>query len=238
MATLGVTSEETRRVLHWAYLGRVPYARALELQRDSRELLREGRAGERLILLQHPHTYTLGRSADRSEIVATIEWLRAHGVTIAEADRGGQVTYHGPGQLVGYPIIDLDPDRRDIRRYMHDLQAVLVRTLAVFGLAAEARYEQPEIGVWCEGHKIASLGVHVSRWITTHGFALNVATDLSYFSGIVPCGMPRVEMASIESLAGSAPEIEDVATVCAGCFCEVFDRQPQPLDPEDLISAK
>lgn len=238
MATHGVTSEETRRVLHWAYLGRVPYARALELQRDSRELLREGRAGERLILLQHPHTYTLGRSADRSEIVATIEWLRAHGVTIAEADRGGQVTYHGPGQLVGYPIIDLDPDRRDIRRYMHDLQAVLVRTLAVFGLAAEARYEQPEIGVWCEGHKIASLGVHVSRWITTHGFALNVATDLSYFSGIVPCGMPRVEMASIESLAGSAPEIEEVATVCAGCFCEVFDRQPQPLDPEDLISAK
>ena len=238
MATHGVASEETRRVLQWAYLGRVAYQRALELQVDSREQLRQGRALERLILLQHPHTYTLGRSADRREILASTEWLMANGVTIAEADRGGQVTYHGPGQLVGYPIIDLDPDRRDIRRYMHDLQEVLVRTLEAFGLAAEARYEQPEIGVWCEGHKIASLGVHVSRWITTHGFALNVATDLSYFSGIVPCGMPRVEMASIASLTGSAPEIEEVATVCVGCFCEVFDRQPKPLRPEELTAAK
>ena len=238
MATHGVASEETRRVLQWAYLGRVAYQRALELQVDSREQLRQGRALERLILLQHPHTYTLGRSADRREILASTEWLTANGVTIAEADRGGQVTYHGPGQLVGYPIIDLDPDRRDIRRYIHDLQEVLVRTLEAFGLAAEARYEQPEIGVWCEGHKIASLGVHVSRWITTHGFALNVATDLSYFSGIVPCGMPRVEMASIASLTGSAPEIEEVATVCVGCFCEVFDRQPKPLRPEELAPEK
>lgn len=238
MATHGVGSDQTRRVLQWAYLGRVAYQRALELQIDSREQLRQGRALERLILLQHPHTYTLGRSADRSEILASADWLTANGVTIAEADRGGQVTYHGPGQLVGYPIIDLDPDRRDIRRYMHDLQEVLVRTLEAFGLAAEARYEQPEIGVWCEGRKIASLGVHVSRWITTHGFALNVATDLSYFSGIVPCGMPRVEMASIASLTGSAPEIEEVATVCVECFCEVFDRQPKPLRPEELTSTK
>ena len=238
MATHGVVSDPTRRVLRWTYLGRVGYQKALELQRYSREQLRQGRADERLILLQHPHTYTLGRSADRSEILAGTEWLAAQGVTIAESDRGGQVTYHGPGQLVGYPIINLDPDRRDIRRYMRDLQEALVRTLAVFGLVAEARYEQPEIGVWCEGRKVASLGVHISRWITTHGFALNVATDLSYFSGIVPCGMPQVEMASIESLTGTAPEIEDVATACVECFCQVFERQPQPLRPEELASPK
>ncbi len=238
MATHGVASEKTRRVLRWSYLGRVAYQSALELQQEARDELRQGRAGELLILLQHPHTYTLGRSAGRSEIFASTEWLTAHGVTVAESDRGGQVTYHGPGQLVGYPIINLDPDRRDIRRYMHDLQEVLVRTLAVFGLAAEARYEQPEIGVWCDGRKIASLGVHISRWITTHGFALNVATDLSYFSGIVPCGMPEVEMASIASLTGTSPEIEEVSAACVGCFCEVFDRKPRPLHSEELTGAK
>lgn len=234
MATHGLTNNQTRRVLRWSYLGRVAYQSALKLQQEARDELRQGRADELLILLQHPHTYTLGRSAGRSEILAGAEWMTARGVTVAESDRGGQVTYHGPGQLVGYPIINLDPDRRDIRRYMHDLQEVLVRTLAVFGIAAEARHQQPEIGVWCDGRKIASLGVHISRWITTHGFALNVSTDLSYFFGIVPCGMPKVEMTSMASLTGTSPRIEDVATACVGSFCDVFDREPRPLPPEEL----
>lgn len=225
-------------MLQWAYLGLVDYARALELQEDSRERLRQGDGHELLILLQHPHTYTLGRSAEPNEILASREWLAARGVTVAESDRGGQATYHGPGQLVGYPIINLHPDRRDIRRYMRDLQEVLVRTLKAFGVPAEARHEQPEIGVWSAGRKIASLGVHISRWITTHGFALNVHTDLSYFSGIVPCGMPRVEMASIESLTGAAPAIEEVARVCVDSFCQVFGRRPQLVPSEALLSAR
>jgi lipoyl(octanoyl) transferase len=236
LASHGLADEEAQRVLQWAFLGRVDYDQALELQKDARERLRNGIDCELLLFLEHPHTYTLGRSADRSEILADADWLTSHGVTLAETDRGGQVTYHGPGQLVGYPIIDLGPDRRDIRRYMRDLQEVLVRTLRVFGVAAEARHEQRQIGVWCEGQKVASLGVHVSRWITTHGFALNVGTDLSYFSGIVPCGMPGVEMASIESLTGAAPPMEEVASVCVRLFGEIFRRQPQPLQFEDLIS--
>jgi lipoyl(octanoyl) transferase len=138
------------------------------------------------------------------------------------------VTYHGPGQLVGYPIIDLDPDRRDLRRYVRDLQGVLVETLARFGVEAHARGEQAWIGVWVGERKIASLGVHVSRWLTTHGFALNVTTDLSYFAGIVPCGLPQIELCSIESLTGERPALSTVAEVCARVFAETFDRELAP----------
>jgi lipoyl(octanoyl) transferase len=156
--------------------------------------------------------------------VATREWLQSHGVEVHATDRGGQVTFHGPGQLVGYPIIDLKPDRRDLRRYVGDLQEVLVRTLAEFGIQARGRSEQAFIGVWSGEQKVASIGVHVSRWVTTHGFALNVSTDLSFFGGIVPCGLPNVEMASIESLTGRRPELEAVAAACARHFGDVFSR--------------
>lgn len=126
---------------------------------------------------------------------------------------------------MGYPILNLDPDRRDLRRYIHDLQEVLVRTLADFGVEARARTRQPEIGVWSGEFKIASLGVHISRWITTHGFALNVTTDLSMFGAIVPCGLTGVRMASIESLTGRRCELAEVARACVGHLCEVFGRQ-------------
>lgn len=215
----------TLRPTHWQYLGRVPYGEANALQERSRDEIKRGRGPERLLLLTHPHVYTLGRNAQVGDVRQGRDWLEARGVTVAETDRGGQVTYHGPGQLVGYPVIDLSPDRRDLRRYIHDLQEVLVKTLADFGVEARPRHDQQHIGIWVGEEKIASLGVHVKRWVTTHGFALNVAPDLTYFTGIIPCGLDNVQMTSIERLTGNVPELEDVAARVASHFGEIFERE-------------
>src|SRR5262245_28782321 len=213
------------RDLHWSYLGRIPYGEAVDLQLAVRDGVRQGTGPERLLLLEHPHVYTLGRNASAADVLAGTEWLRARGIEVAECDRGGQVTYHGPGQLVGYPIVNLSPDRRDIRRYVRDVQEVLIRALGDYDVEARPGEEQAFIGVWAGRSKIASIGIHLSRWITTHGFALNVATDLSYFGGIIPCGLHQVEMTSIERLAGTAPALSEVAAVCARHFGAVFGRE-------------
>ncbi|HEV8577838.1 MAG TPA: lipoyl(octanoyl) transferase LipB [Thermoanaerobaculia bacterium] len=220
-----MSSSPYPRPLYWDFLGRVPYAEAVEMQLAARTALKTGTGPERLFLLEHPHVYTLGRNAGQQDVLASPEWLRARGIEIAECDRGGQVTYHGPGQLVGYPVVNLSPDRRDVRRYVRDLQEVLIRTLADYGITAEGREGQAFIGVWAGEEKIASIGVHLSRWITTHGFALNVATDLSYFSGIIPCGLHQVRMTSIERLTGRAPALPEIAAVCARHFGTVFERE-------------
>jgi lipoyl(octanoyl) transferase len=216
------------RELHYGFLGRLGYRQAVALQEKVRAHLRAG-GPEHLLLLEHEHVYTLGRSAARADVQVGAAWLSSRGVTVEESDRGGQVTYHGPGQLVGYPILDLNPDRRDVRRYVRDLQAVLVRTLAELGVEAEGRRSQPEIGVWVGEEKIASIGVHLSRWLTTHGFALNLTTDLSYFDGIVPCGLTGVRMTSVERLTGRRVEPAAAADLCAGHFAAVFERRLTPL---------
>lgn len=220
-----MTAATPRRPLHWDYLGRVPYAEAVEMQHAARAALKAGEGPERFLLLEHPHVYTLGRNASAEDVLAGPEQLAARGVEVAECDRGGQVTYHGPGQLVGYPVVNLSPDRRDIRRYVRDLQEVLIRTLAEYGVTARPGEEQAFIGVWAGEAKIASIGVHLSRWITTHGFALNVSTDLSYFTGIIPCGLRQVSMTSIERLVGRAPSLPEIAAVCARHFGQIFDRE-------------
>jgi lipoyl(octanoyl) transferase len=213
----------------------MPYGEAMALQEELRLALRErarGGAGvaaaaaaEHLLLLEHPHVYTLGRNAAAADVLASPEWLGAHGVEVVECDRGGQVTYHGPGQLVGYPILDLSPDRRDVRRYVRDLEEVLIRTLADYGIGAEVRPGTALVGVWAGGEKIAAIGVHLSRWITTHGFALNVATDLSLYAGIVPCGLRREGITSMARLLGTAPPLAEVAARLAGHFATVFERR-------------
>jgi len=214
------------RELRWSFLGRVPYREAVALQEELRRALRgSAPAAEHLLLLEHPHVYTLGRNASAADVLASAEWLRQRGIEVVESDRGGQVTYHGPGQLVGYPILDLSPDRRDVRRYVRDLEEVLIRTLAGFGIAAEVRPGASLIGVWAGGEKIAAIGVHLSRWITTHGFALNVAPDLSLYDGIVPCGLRREGITSMARLLGAAPPLAAVAARLAGHFAEVFARQ-------------
>ncbi len=228
---------ESARTIEWSYLARVGYRASTELQERVRQAVRDGRRPDCLLLLEHPHVYTLGRSASEADVLADRRWLEGRGIEIVETDRGGQVTYHGPGQLVGYPILDLNPDRRDVRRYVRDLQEVLVRTLSDFGVEAQAETRRSLIGVWARGEKIASIGVHLSRWITTHGFALNVTTDLAYFREIVPCGLPSVRMASVETLTGRRPPLGEVADAVAEYFGHVFDRQPIEVEPTSLMAA-
>ncbi|MDX1644904.1 MAG: lipoyl(octanoyl) transferase LipB [Thermoanaerobaculia bacterium] len=222
------------RRIAWSFLGRVGYRPGVELQESIRDRLRRGEGLEHLLLLEHPPVYTLGRSARRSDIVAIPEWLAARGVEVVECDRGGQVTYHGPGQLVGYPVIDLSPDRRDVRRYVRDLRAVLVRTLADFDVEARGEGDPDRIGVWVGQAKIASIGVHLSRWITTHGFALNVSTELGYFDGIVPCGLAGVRMTSIERITGARPALVEVGERLARHFADVFERPLERRAPDEV----
>ena len=216
--------DTSTRTLEARYLGRIEYAEAVRLQEKARHRLIDGRGNEQLLLLEHPSVYTLGRNADAGDLVATSEWLAAHRVSVQETDRGGEITYHGPGQLVGYPILDLNPDRRDIRRYVCDLQRVLILTLRDFNLEGEPGLPDRPTGVWVGPRKIASIGVHLRRWITTHGFALNVSTDLTYFDGIVPCGLTGVQMTSVEQL-GKKATIEEVADRCTAHFAAVFERR-------------
>ncbi len=214
----------TGRETHWSWLGRVPYAATAALQVELREALRRGEGPERLLLLEHEPVFSLGRNATPADVLWGEEELAARGLEVQPTDRGGQVTFHGPGQLVGYPILDLSPDRRDIRRYVRDLQHVLVRTLADFGVEAEGG-EGDRTGVWVGARKIASIGIHLSRWRTTHGFALNVAPDLALFGGIVACGLPGVDMTSIAREAGVAPALEEIGARVVAHFAVVFERE-------------
>ncbi len=211
------------RRTHWTWLGRVDYARAFELQIAVREALRRGEGPERFLLLEHPHVYTLGRNASEADVLLSAAERAERGVEVVATDRGGQVTYHGPGQLVGYPILDLAPDRRDLRRYVADLSATLVALLAEYGIAAAAG-EGERIGVWAGQRKIASIGIHLSRWLTTHGFALNVAPELGLFGGIVACGLAGVDMTSIARERGAAPPLPEVAARAVARFAERFER--------------
>jgi lipoyl(octanoyl) transferase len=166
---------------------------------------------------------TLGRNADAADVLADAPTLRARGVTVEKTNRGGQVTYHGPGQLVGYPILDLHPDRRDVGRYLRDLEEVLVRTLGHLGI--EAGRQAEGTGVWAGGSKIAALGVHLSRWVTTHGFALNVATDLTHFDLIVPCGIRTRGVTSIARLLGRPVTFAEVVAPLVAEFGARFGRE-------------
>jgi len=216
------------REIRWSWVGRVPYDETARRQVEIREALARGDGPQRLLLLEHPHVFTLGRNASESDVLLSPAERAARGVTVSGSDRGGQVTYHGPGQLVGYPILDLNPDRRDLRRYVCDLHTVLVRVLDRFGIAAEGGVGE-RIGVWVPrpdgGRKIASLGIHLSRWRTTHGFALNVATDLAMFGGIVACGLPSVEMTSMTREVGRTVALDEVAAAAVREFETVFEQR-------------
>jgi lipoate-protein ligase B len=226
----------TQRQLHWADLGRVPYAPVAELQERLRRAIRFDGAPEHLLLLEHDPVYTVGRNASDGHVLAPDAWLAARGIGVHRTNRGGQVTYHGPGQLVAYPILDLHPDRRDVRRYVRDLQEVLIRTLGDFGLAARRREGHDFIGVWIGDEKIASIGVHLSRWITIHGFALNVSTDLDDFAGIVACGLPQVRMTSIARATGASPALREVGSRVVHHLSRIFERRPLAVGAEPLLA--
>jgi len=209
------------RVAEVRRLGLVPYREALALQERLVGLRRAGDIPDQLLLLEHPHVITLGSSSVSSHVLADDERRESLGVELAEAGRGGDVTYHGPGQLVAYPILALSDDRRDLHRYLRDLEEVILATLGSFGVEGERIPSRT--GVWTSAGKIAAIGVRVSSgWITSHGFALNVSTDLDYFSTIVPCGLDDRRVTSLARLLEDPPGMESVMDVVVEAFAGVF----------------
>jgi len=205
---------------HVEQLGRVEYAEALRLQRQRVAQRKAGEIPDTLLLLEHPHVYTLGRNARRENLLVSAEGLISRGAQVFETDRGGDVTYHGPGQLVGYPIFDLTQHRRDLSWYMRSLEEVFIGVARDFGIEAERLRGAP--GVWVGENKLVAMGVHVSRWVTSHGFAFNVNTDLHYFEWIVPCGLRHKGVTSLEKLLGRAVAMEVVIDRVVEHFGQVF----------------
>ena len=214
-------------------LGTVPYAIALDFQRDLARRRISGELDEDvLLLLEHPPVVTLGRTAKQDHLTASPERLRTRGVEVYEVERGGDVTFHGPGQLVGYPIFDLKRHRRDLHWYLRQVEQALIVALAEAGIEAERNAGYT--GVWTRGRKIASIGVHARDWVTWHGFALNVATDLSFFDLIVPCGIPQVQMTSVHQEVGGDVTMDNMSAIVARAFGQVFGLMPRLVPPEML----
>lgn len=202
-------------------LGRVEYAAALALQKETERAVQAGEQPDTLLLLEHPHTLTIGRRGDNSGILLSQETLNQRGITIFETNRGGKITYHGLGQIVGYPIINLSPDREDVHAYVRSLEEVLIRTMLDFGI--QAFRIKGLTGVHTDQGKVAAIGVHIARWVTTHGFALNVNTDLSFFDLIIACeGEP---VASMQQLLRGALSLDEVEERLITRFAEVFNQQ-------------
>ena len=199
--------------------GRLDYDQALQLQQQLLQE-REGQQADILLLLEHPAVITLGRGGRVSNLCLPETALAERGIPVVRVGRGGDVTYHGPGQLVGYPIVDLTPRGRDLHRYLRLLEETLLTTLAAFGL--QGRRDPGRTGVWVGAAKIASIGIGVRRWISWHGFALNVATDLRAFDAIVPCGLPGVRMTSMEALLGQSIPLAQVQQVLIEAFSRCF----------------
>ena len=220
----GPASPPGRAPLEVDRLGVVPYDAAARRQRRLVALRQAERIADRLLLLEHPPVITLGVAArgSRRNVLAAPPELRRRGIAVHAVRRGGDVTYHGPGQLVGYPIVRLAPGRRDVHRYVRDLEEVLIRTAARFGVTAGR--EPGLTGVWAGRDKLAAIGVRFSRWVTSHGFALNVTTDLTAFDLIRPCGITGRGVTSLAALTGRAPSVAEVGDVAAACFAEVFER--------------
>jgi lipoyl(octanoyl) transferase len=200
-------------------LGRIDYARALEMQAELVAQRKRGEIADHLLLLEHPHVITLGRNGHLQNLLASDDVLSRAGIQFHPTDRGGDITYHGPGQLVGYPILDLREWRRDVIGYVRAVEQVLIDTLADFGIAADR--VKGCTGVWVNHAKIAAIGVHISRWVTSHGFALNVNTDMSYFQYIVPCGLTKPVTSMAQS--GVQTNLEEVSERLAEHFCRVFE---------------
>ena len=210
-------------------LGRMGYEECLELQREvARQRITGSIPEDVLLLVEHPPVVTLGRSSKQKNLVASPVYLASRGVELFEVERGGDVTFHGPGQLVGYPIIDLKRHRQDLHWYLRSVEQALIRTLSGYGIPGER--STGYTGVWTNGRKIASIGVHARDWVTWHGFALNVFTDLSYFDLIVPCGIFGVEMTSIASETGLAPDLDAVSDLVAQEFGTLFDLSLRQVD--------
>lgn len=205
-------------------LGRVPYGEAWQLQKELERRRKAGEIPDHLLLLEHPHVLTMGRNGKAQHLLVSRDRLALLGIEYVEIDRGGDITYHGPGQIVGYPILDLREWNRDVVAYVRGIEETVIRALRRFGI--ESWREPGATGVWTSAGKICAIGVHISRWVTTHGFALNWTTDLKYYHYIVPCGLPR-PVASMEAL-GARPDRSLVHRALAEEFAQVFQYDAAP----------
>jgi lipoate-protein ligase B len=208
--------------------GSVPYEEARKLQGEVAERRRRGEVADVLLLLEHPPVYTRGRRSQPQELPMGAEWYEAQGIEVRDTDRGGLVTYHGPGQLVAYPIVDLGPYGDDVHRYVRGLERVTIEALE--GAGVEAKTIEGLTGVWVGGRKIGSIGLHVSRGVTTHGLAINVNNDLQPFEWIVPCGIEGVAMTSLSRELRAEQDFDAFADTVVGRYAEVFEREPVARD--------
>ncbi len=213
-------------------IGRTRYAEAWDLQHKVWDLRHRSLIGDVLLLTEHEHVYTIGKGGDENHVLANEEELVRTGAEMFRIDRGGDVTYHGPGQMVGYPILDLNNSLPDIHLYLRNLEEVIILTLRAYGI--EGGKEEGMTGVWVQGEKIAALGIKVSRWITMHGFALNVNTDLSRFNRIIPCGIFHKGVTSMERLLGHSLPMDEVEVHLCRSFGQVFKADMKPMDLKAL----
>lgn len=207
--------------LEYLNLGVIPYAEAWELQKSIMVQRKAEKTEDVLILLEHPHTYTLGKVAKREHLLFSESELQQKHISTFDIDRGGDITYHGPGQIVGYPIINLKNWYADSHKYLRTLEEVIMKVLEEFGIAAGRNPKYT--GVWVDDRKIAAIGIKISSWITMHGFAFNVNTDLSLFDGIIPCGIKEKDVTSLQELTGQPQDIQIIKQKILRHFMEIFD---------------
>lgn len=225
-----------RKTLIYCDLGFVDYQEAWDFQKEIFSKKVNGEIEDVLFLLEHPNTYTLGKTANRQNLKSSDEYLKENQIKIYDIDRGGDVTYHGPGQIVGYPIIDLNVWYKDTHKYLRALEEVLIRTCREYGLNCERNPKHT--GVWIEERKIAAIGIKVSRWITMHGFAFNVNTDLNLFNGIIPCGIQDKKVTSLSKELNKKIDLQQVKTNLLKHFRDMFNYTNLILkNPEDILQA-
>ena len=211
----------SQRILNYCDLDFIDYQEAWDLQKDMLNLRVDEKVNDVLFLLEHPHTYTLGKVADKKNLIGSENYLHENKISVFDIDRGGDITYHGPGQIVGYPIIDLKKWKQDTHKYLRSLEEVIIKTCAEYGLKGirDPKYT----GVWIEDRKIAAIGIKVSRWVTMHGFAFNVNTDLDFFSGIIPCGITDKGVTSLKNELGRTINISEVKEKLKNNFKDIFE---------------
>lgn len=209
------------RSLSYSDLGFVDYKKTWDFQKELLNERKNNLIDDTLLLLEHPHTYTLGKTANKNNLIGSEDFLSKKSISIFEIDRGGDITYHGPGQLVGYPIINLTDWQQDTHKYLRALEEAIIKTIAEFGITGERN--DKFTGVWINERKIAAIGIKVSRWITMHGFALNCNTDLSFYDGIIPCGIKDKAVTSIEKEIGQKISMNDLKEKFVKHFVEVFN---------------
>ena len=225
------------RTLTYCDLGTIDYKEAWDLQKHTFELRYKKKISDIIFLLEHPHTYTLGKVADEKNLIGSKEYLEKKRISVYNIDRGGDITYHGPGQIVGYPIIDLNEWQNDTHKYLRALEEVIIKTCGYYGINGirDSKYT----GVWIENRKIAAIGVKISRWVTMHGFAFNVNTDLSLFKGIIPCGIVDKEVTSLQKELSRSVSIPEVKKILLKNFMEVFGYSKFSVIPkEKLLTAE